>query len=152
MVGSADIVVASYSSSTGTHVRSQRFGGTSGDYARGITSPAGTSDVCIIGDFSDTVMVGATRLTSRGGSDVLVACFSSLLSPRWARGYGSTSYDRGYNVRYLEKKFRAERNVWITSFTLTLWILLSRITSQMKDLGKERERVHNLLDAAKKIS
>ena len=63
-----------------------------------------------------------------------------------------TSHDRGYNVHYLEKKFRAERNVWITSFTLTLWVLLNRITSQMKDLGKERERVHNLLETAKKIS
>ena len=62
------------------------------------------------------------------------------------------SNDLGYNVHYLDKKFLAERNVWITSFTLTLWVLLNRITSQMKDLGKERERVHNLLEAAKKIS
>ena len=117
--GSTDIVVASYSSSTGAHVRSQRFGGTGSDYARGITSPAGTSDVCVTGDFSDTVLIGSTRLTSRGRSDVLVACLSSLLTPRWARGYGSTSYDRGYGIA--SSTSGTSRSVYVTgSFSDTM--------------------------------
>jgi hypothetical protein len=94
--GGADIFVAKFSSSGG-HVWSRRFGGSSDEYAEGV-SVDGAGDVVVAGYFSGSADFGSGVLTSAGGTDVFLAKYSSNGAPSWSRRFGSTGTDRGLSV------------------------------------------------------
>jgi hypothetical protein len=69
--GAADVYVAKYDGSTGSHTWSKRFGGT------GLEVPgkviAADAGIVIVGRFSSALDVGGGELSSAGGDDVFVA-------------------------------------------------------------------------------
>jgi hypothetical protein len=73
----------------------------------------------LTGYFDGTITVGATRLESAGGSDILVASFDSSGKPRWAVSRGEAQRDEGVGVA-------ADRrgNVYVAGFIgggMTSW-------------------------------
>jgi hypothetical protein len=69
--GLADIFVAKYSASEGSHLWSRRFGSTSTDQGLGVAVDSG-GDVVVTGAFADTVDFGRRRLTSAGSDDIFL--------------------------------------------------------------------------------
>lgn len=94
--GGADVFVAKFSSSGG-HVWSRRFGGSSDDFGEGVTVD-GAGDVVVAGYFNGSSDFGSGVLTSAGGTDVFLAKYSSNGAPSWSRRFGSTGTDRGLAV------------------------------------------------------
>jgi hypothetical protein len=96
--GDRDIFVAKFSS-TGQHIWSKRFGGSSADFVRGIAvSSAG--DVLLTGHFLATINFGGPSLTSAGFEDIFLAKLSGSNGGHvWSQRFGSNSGpDFGYGV------------------------------------------------------
>jgi hypothetical protein len=94
--GGADAFVAKFSS-TGAHLWSRRFGGGSDDYFEGVTVD-GAGDIAVAGYFSGSADFGSGLLTSAGGTDVVLAKYSSAGGGVWSRRFGSTGADRGFAI------------------------------------------------------
>jgi Beta-propeller repeat len=76
----------------------QRAGSSGDDMGRSIAS---TSDghLLVIGEFRNTVKLGAATFTSLGGTDVLVVKLDASTGEIiWARQFGSTGYDSGSSI------------------------------------------------------
>lgn len=94
--GNTDIFVAKYSPG-GTHLWSQRFGGTSYDYAMDLCVDA-QGKVLVTGYFQGTANFGGADLTSAGSYDVFVAKFSSNGVHNWSLRQGGTSSDYALRI------------------------------------------------------
>ena len=81
----------------GTHVWSQRFGGTSRDKGVGVATDAG-GNVVVTGLFNGTVDFGGGPLTSAGGVDVFLAKYNAAGTHVWSQRFGGTSQDEGVGV------------------------------------------------------
>jgi hypothetical protein len=96
-VGGKDVFVAKFSSS-GTHLWSKRFGGTSNDFPGGIAVD-GAGDVAISGRFQGTINFGGGNLTSAGGEDAYLAKLSGVSGGHvWSKRFGGTSNDNAAGV------------------------------------------------------
>ncbi|HEX5134418.1 MAG TPA: hypothetical protein VFW81_03410 [Thermoanaerobaculia bacterium] len=95
-VGGIDMFVAKYSAS-GAHLWSRRFGGASDDYAEAVTVD-GAGDVAVAGYFSGSADFGSGVLTSAGGTDAVVAKYSSNGTAVWSRRFGGTGTDRALGI------------------------------------------------------
>ena len=94
--GSADIFIAEYNAANGNLNWVNRFGGTGADIGFSITSAG--SDYVLTGQFSNSILVGSTTLTSSGNSDVLVCRVNSLGTSVWAKKAGGISQDAGRGI------------------------------------------------------
>ncbi len=94
--GSNDIVLAKYSP-TGTHLWSQHFGSTSGDYGFSVATDA-SGNVFMTGYFNETVDFGGGNLVSAGARDIFLAKYSPTGTHLWSQRFGSPSADIGVSV------------------------------------------------------
>lgn len=94
--GSNDIFIVKYGS-TGTHLWSQRFGGTGDDEAYSIAIDA-SGDAFVTGSFQASVDFGGGPLVTAGGADIFVAKYDASGAHVWSERYGDTSDDVGRSV------------------------------------------------------
>jgi uncharacterized protein (AIM24 family) len=95
--GGKDVFVAKYTSAGG-FVWSKRFGGSSADFAGGITVD-GAGDVAIAGRFQGSINFGGGNLTSAGGEDAYLAKLSGASGGHvWSKRFGGTSNDNAAGV------------------------------------------------------
>jgi hypothetical protein len=94
--GLADAFLVKYSS-TGGHVWSKRFGGTSSDVPLGIAVAAG-GNIAMTGYFQGTANFGGQNLTSAGVNDIFAASYDSTGRELWSKAWGNTADDRGTSV------------------------------------------------------
>ena len=85
-VGSNDVFVAKLNSS-GDHIWSHRYGGSSSDVATAI-SVDGSGSVIVCGIFKGSVDFGKGPLVSAGGSDLFVLKLDADGNPLWSNRYG----------------------------------------------------------------
>ena len=96
--GGNDMFVAKYAASSGAHMWSKRFGGTSSEVPSGVAVDQ-SGNLVVTGYFSNTASFGGSSLTSVGGDDIFVAKYSgSNGNHQWSRNAGSTGSDRGHAV------------------------------------------------------
>lgn len=90
--GSGDLFLVKYSP-TGDPVWAKSIGGTGMESGSGITTDqAGNVYVC--GTFSSPVLtIGPVELSGKGGSDILLACFSPVGNIKWAFAAGGMYSD-----------------------------------------------------------
>jgi hypothetical protein len=67
------------------------------DDVQGLTVDA-QGNVYMAGTFSDSLWLGATKLTSNGGSDGFVAKYNAGGTLQWARGFGGSGSDSAFGV------------------------------------------------------
>jgi hypothetical protein len=94
--GLADAFLVKYSS-TGSHVWSKRFGGSSSDVPLGL-AVAGSGSSAITGYFQGTANFGGQNLVSAGSNDIFAASYDSTGREVWSDSWGNTSDDRGTSV------------------------------------------------------
>ncbi len=94
--GGFDIFLARYDK-FGTHIWSQRFGGTGTDGAPGIAVDA-AGNITTSGYFSGTVSFGGANLVSAGGIDAFIARHNGSGVHQWSRGFGSTAGDNALGL------------------------------------------------------
>ena len=96
--GGRDLFAAKFSSS-GQHLWSKRFGGTSTEFVRGLAVD-GAGDLVLTGQFLSSINFGGTTLTSAGYEDVFLAKLSGATGGHiWSKRFGSSSTtDAGYGV------------------------------------------------------
>jgi hypothetical protein len=94
--GLADAFLVKYSS-TGSHVWSKRFGGSSSDVPLGLAVADGGSSA-ITGYFQGTANFGGANLVSAGSNDIFAASYDSNGREIWSDSWGNTSDDRGTSV------------------------------------------------------
>jgi Tfp pilus assembly protein PilZ len=94
--GSSDAFVAKYDTS-GTVQWATSIGGTTTDSGFGITTDSG-GNVYVIGDYSASVTIGSTTLTSAGSYDTFVAKYDTSGTVQWATSIGGTSTDSGLGI------------------------------------------------------
>lgn len=95
--GVQDIFLARYSSATGAHQWSNRYGGTFNDYAYGVVAGS-TGEVTIGGHFGDTANFGGGNLTSVGIFDVYLASYSSAGAHLWSQSFGSAGNEFSFGL------------------------------------------------------
>ncbi len=95
-LGGIDVFLAMYNSA-GTHVWSQRFGGTSSDTGRGLAIDS-TGDIVVVGSFAGTANFGGANLVSAGGGDVFLAKYTSAGAHVWSQRQGGTSTDDATDI------------------------------------------------------
>jgi len=85
--GSYDLYLASYTNS-GQHRWSYAYGDASEQHGAAVV--AGSSgQICLLGSFAGTVGLGGGNLASAGGTDLLLAQFSSTGVHQWSKRYGA---------------------------------------------------------------
>ena len=84
----------------GTYAWATKAGGTSNDYANGVSALADGSSI-ITGYFSGTATFGATNLTSAGSEDAFTAKVNADGTYAWATKAGGTSNDSARGVSAL---------------------------------------------------
>lgn len=94
--GGSDVAIAKYAS-TGTHLWSSRFGGTSSD-ASGAIAADSSGNVIAVGSFQGTAGFGGTNLVSLGARDVFFAKYSGSGAHVFSKGLGGTMTDRAYSA------------------------------------------------------
>jgi hypothetical protein len=136
--GGSDCFLAAFGSADGASRWSRSFGGPADDVCAGIAND-GSGNVYLAGGFGGAVTVDPASgpLTSAGGTDVLLASFTSAGVPRWSRRFGGAGDDAGRAVAldgngnvYLTGEFRdtadfgggpltsaGETDVFVASFT-----------------------------------
>lgn len=106
--GCQDVFVAAYDGS-GSHLFSQRFGGTECDYAHGVATGE-TGNVVATGTFTGMVDFGGGPLTSTGTDDIFIASWGEIsvavepgvIAPRLPVLHAHPSpFNRTTNVRYV---------------------------------------------------
>lgn len=96
--GKYDFFVAKFSGATGAHVWSKAFGGAGEDWAWAVATTA-NKDVVVTGYFQETMAIGSTMLTSKGGDDAyLLRLSGSNGAPLWAKRFGGATPDRARGV------------------------------------------------------
>jgi hypothetical protein len=93
--GGLDVYVASYTSATGAHRWSRRFGGTGNEYGYDVEAN-GAGNLCVAGYFGATVSFGGASFTSSGNSDAFIARYDDKGAHVWSKALGGSSGDRGY--------------------------------------------------------
>lgn len=96
VAGDNDIFIAKYDAG-GTHLWSQRFGGTGGDFAMAIAANS-AGNIAVTGFFQNTVDFGGGNLVSAGGNDAFVASYDANGTHLWSRRFGDTLPDVGNGV------------------------------------------------------
>ncbi|HEX9148549.1 MAG TPA: hypothetical protein VF958_05230, partial [Thermoanaerobaculia bacterium] len=94
--GLADAFLVKYSS-TGGHVWSKRFGGTSSDVPLGIAVADG-GNIAMTGYFQGTANFGGQNLTSAGVNDIFAASYDSTGRELWSKAWGNSADDRGTSI------------------------------------------------------
>jgi len=94
--GFHDIFLAKYDP-TGTHLWSQRFGGTGAAKAESVALDD-SGNVFITGDFTETVDFGGGNRVSAGSNDIFVAKYSPTGAHLWSHRFGTTFIDLGLAV------------------------------------------------------
>ncbi|MCA9664935.1 MAG: SBBP repeat-containing protein [Myxococcales bacterium] len=74
-----------------------RFGGTSSDYPYHIATDA-SGNIYVTGYFTTSIDFGSGVITSKGSNDIFVASYTPSGKLRWAKGFGGTSSDIGYDI------------------------------------------------------
>jgi hypothetical protein len=92
-VGYHDIYIASFTSGSGKHRWSKRFGTTSHNFATAM-AVNGSGEVVLAGHFNGAVDLGGGPLTSAGSQDVFLASFTNEGKHRWSRRFGAAEGDR----------------------------------------------------------
>ena len=95
-VGSTDAFVAKYDTS-GTVQWARSIGGTGTDSGEDIATDS-SGNVYVIGQYSGSVTIGSTTLTSAGSDDVFVAKYDTSGTVQWARSISGTGPDFGYGI------------------------------------------------------
>lgn len=95
-VGSSDIFVLKMNAA-GRVIWAKRAGGSSIEYGYGV-SVDGSGNVYITGGFETSADFGTTKLSAVGSSDIFAAKLNKDGVWQWAKGYGSTSADYGYDI------------------------------------------------------
>ncbi len=91
--GSYDGFIAQFKAN-GQHIWSKNFGGTSQDYARGVTVD-GSGNITVTGSYSGSANFGGATLTSKGSYDLFMAQYKSGGQHVWSKAFGSTANDNG---------------------------------------------------------
>ena len=86
--GGNDIFVASYNAN-GAYSWAKRFGNTGDDRGRGVAVDS-TGEVFLTANYNGNISVDGVSLINVGGSDILVAKFSTGGTLRWAKGFGTS--------------------------------------------------------------
>jgi hypothetical protein len=94
--GLSDVFLVKYSP-TGSHVWSQRFGGSGNDTGMALATDA-AGNVYVIGSFEQSVNFGGGSFTSAGLRDVFVAKYSATGAHVWSKRFGSSGDDVGYGL------------------------------------------------------
>ena len=102
--GNLDIFVAQYNPN-GTLAWAKRAGGTTGDYAKGITAISDNSTI-VTGYFTGTATFGLsesnqTTLTAFSSYDIFIAHYNSDGTLAWVKQAGGTGKDEGLSVAAL---------------------------------------------------
>lgn len=93
----------------GATLWAKQFGTSGRDVGHGIAVDSG-DNILAVGEFTGTLTIGTTTLTSAGGADIYVAKLSSTDgSVVWAKRFGGTSNDVGWDVAT-----DASNNVYVT--------------------------------------
>ena len=95
------------------HKWSKMFGGSSSDYVYAMDTDS-DGNVYVGGYFYNSVTFGSTTTTSKGYYDIFVASYTPSGKLRWAKTFGSTSYDYLYGL-----KVDNAGNVYITGYYST---------------------------------
>jgi hypothetical protein len=82
---------------TPSHLWSQRFGSTVGDYGHSVAVD-GSGNVFIAGTFRGTVDFGGGGLVSAGANDIFLAKYDAAGVHQWSKRFGSTGFDGGASV------------------------------------------------------
>jgi hypothetical protein len=91
--GSYDIVLASFTTASGAHRWSKRFGKESGDQASALTADD-AGRLYVAGYFDNQTEVGSGTLVSNGFTDSFIAAYEADDGqPLWSRRIGGTGYD-----------------------------------------------------------
>ncbi|MCS7028193.1 MAG: T9SS type A sorting domain-containing protein [Bacteroidia bacterium] len=80
--------------------------------------------IYVIGDFKNTLVIGKDTLISKGGTDIFIAKFDTLLNPQWAFGFGSTEDDHAAGINttgpgLLFVAFNFQGTCTVKSYTLS---------------------------------
>src|SRR5262249_15653532 len=94
--GLNDIFVAKYAAD-GTHLWSQRFGGTGSDNGTDIAVD-GNGNVVFTGSFLGTVDFGGGPLTTPAATDIFVAKCAGDGPHLWSQRFGGTGSDNGTDI------------------------------------------------------
>jgi hypothetical protein len=83
----------------GTHVWSHNFPVSGGDSeSAALSISAGAKGIAVSGQFSGTATINGAQFVSAGKADIFVAKLGIDGSPVWAKSFGGTGYDFGYDV------------------------------------------------------
>ena len=86
--GKADVLVIKLAAD-GNVAWLRSLGGSEDDYGRSLAIDS-QGDVLLAGEFSDTIKLATTRLSSTGNRDILLAKFNAEGELRWAKSFGTT--------------------------------------------------------------
>lgn len=96
-VGPGDVFVARYAAADGHMLWASRWGGDGSDAGQTVrVAPDGS--VLMSGYFTQAASFGGMSLISAGGSDIMLAKFSSSGAPIWSRSFGGAGSDTGTGV------------------------------------------------------
>lgn len=96
--GSVDAYLAKYDAN-GTHLWSQRFGGTQAAYARGVSVDM-WGNIALTGFFEGTAQFGGAPLTSAGDFDAVVATYGADGSHNSSQHAGDAAEQNGLDIFY----------------------------------------------------
>jgi hypothetical protein len=96
--GSSDVFLLKLNGTTGAHIWSRRFGGTSSDVGNSVAvDPMGTP--AITGTFSGTADFGGSTFISSGSNDIFASKYDrSNGGHLWSRAFGGTGSDDGLSI------------------------------------------------------
>jgi hypothetical protein len=94
--GQLDVCLFKYSNA-GAHQWSQRFGGTSNDFAESVVVD-GNGNAIITGLFLGSANFGGSTFLSAGNYDIFFAKYNSAGAHQWSRKFGSTDNDYSYSL------------------------------------------------------
>src|SRR5678816_1264395 len=89
--GLSDVVLAKYSS-TGAHLWSVRFGGTSNDQGESLDIDT-QGNIYVTGTFAGTANFGGANLVSAGSSDIFLAKYDANGVHQWSQRFGGAAAD-----------------------------------------------------------
>ena len=106
---SADQQVGALFGVPGQALWADQFGSSARDFGHGIAID-GNDEIVTVGEFSGTIMFGATSLTSAGGTDIYVTKIQTATgNVVWAKRFGGTSNDTGLDITV-----DASNNIYVT--------------------------------------
>lgn len=97
--GSSDLFLASFAASNGAHRWSRAWGGAGTDEGDKIIIKK-NGDLIAVGEFHDTVDLGITTLTSKGGYDMFVLTLTSTGDVLEAASFGGSGHDAAFSAAF----------------------------------------------------